>query len=171
MKTYTKDTYKARKQPNNGLFWAIMILLLSGISLEGCGAVKTIEKIEYREIINTRIDTVSVEIPKEVVKEVVPQFDTLIMETSIAKAKAYVDSSSNSLKGELIHKPVEIKKEIEIQEKVVYRDSIITQIKEIPIEVPVKHVPTALIVLSTIGMNALFLLLLWFLGKLKIFKV
>ena len=71
--------------------------------------------------------------PVEVIKEVVPKLDTLYMETSVAKAKAYLDTNINILKGEMKNK-----KEIIYKDKIIYRDSIIIQKQEIPVEVEVE---------------------------------
>ena len=71
--------------------------------------------------------------PVEVIKEVAPELDTLYMETSVAKAKAYLDTNINILKGEMKNK-----KEIIYRDKIVYRDSIIIQKQEVPVEVEVE---------------------------------
>lgn len=72
--------------------------------------------------------------PVEVVKEVVPQMDTLNMETSLATATAYVDTNTNTLKGKIENKKG-ITEQIKWREKIVYKDSIVTQ--EVPVEVQV----------------------------------
>lgn len=70
--------------------------------------------------------------PVEVVKEVVPYMEPLYMETSLAKAEAYVDTTTNTLKGKIENKKG-ITEQIKWREKVVYKDSIVTQ--EVPVEV------------------------------------
>ena len=93
--------------------------------------------IQYRDTI------IFVEVPVEVVKEVVPQLDTLFMETSLSHSTSYLDTTTRTLKGELKNKTEPIEKIVYLpsKEHIVYRDSIIT--KEVPVEVQVekKHIP------------------------------
>lgn len=94
-------------------------------------------------IIQYRDTTIFIEVPVEVVKEVVPQLDTLYMETSLAKSTSYLDTTTRTLKGELKNKQEPLEKIVYLpsKEHIVYRDSIIT--KEVPVEVQVekKHIP------------------------------
>ena len=73
-------------------------------------------------------------IPKEIVKDIVPQYDTLVMETSMAKSTSYVDTTTHTLKGKL-----ENKKGIEYKyiykDRVEYRDSIHVVREPYPVEV------------------------------------
>lgn len=99
--------------------------------------IETDTKIEYRD--TTVYKDSIVYIPKETIKEVVPMLDTLSMETNMATATAWLDTTTTTLKGRL-----ENKKGIEYKyiykDKIQYRDSI--QIKEVPVEVTkevVKH--------------------------------
>jgi hypothetical protein len=94
-------------------------------------------------IIQYRDTTIFVEVPVEVVKEVVPQLDTLYMETSLSHSTSYLDTTTRTLKGELKNKIEPIEKIVYLpsKEHIVYRDSIIT--KEVPVEVQIekKHIP------------------------------
>lgn len=89
-------------------------------------------------IIQYRDTTIYVEVPVEVIKEVVPQLDTLFMETSLAKSTSYLDTTTQTLKGTLANKTEPIEKIVYLpsKEHIVYRDSIVT--KEIPVEVIVE---------------------------------
>ena len=128
----------------------IMIMLTSLLSLVGCSTVKyvpisdseNIHKVDST-IIQYRDTTIFVEVPVEVVKEVVPQLDTLYMETSLSHSTSYLDTTTRTLKGELKNKIEPIEKIVYLpsKEHIVYRDSIIT--KEVPVEVQVekKHIP------------------------------
>ena len=104
--------------------------------------------------------------PVEVIKEVVPELDTLYMETSVAKAKAYLDTNLNTLKGEMKNK-----KEIIYRDKIVYRDSIVIQKQEVPVEVEVvkKVVPNWcwLLLVINILVAIVFAIRLYFRFKLK----
>lgn len=120
---------------------AVLLLLL----MVGCSTIKyipitdteNIHKVDST-IIQYRDTTIFVEVPVEVVKEVVPQLDTLFMETSLAESTSYLDTTTRTLKGELKNKQEPIEKIVYLpaKEHIVYRDSIIT--KEIPVEVEVE---------------------------------
>ena len=128
----------------------IMIMLTSLLSLVSCSTVKyvsisdseNIHKVDST-IIQYRDTTIFVEVPVEVVKEVVPQLDTLYMETSLSHSTSYLDTTTRTLKGELKNKIEPIEKIVYLpsKEHIVYRDSIIT--KEVPVEVQIekKHIP------------------------------
>ena len=120
---------------------AVLLLLL----MVGCSTIKyvpitdteNIHKVDST-IIQYRDTTIFVEVPVEVVKEVVPQLDTLFMETSLAESTSYLDTTTRTLKGELKNKQEPLEKIVYLpsKEHIVYRDSIIT--KEIPVEVEVE---------------------------------
>ena len=108
----------------------LFILLL----LTSCSTIKYVP-IKGEDIYHTEYITKDsiVYTPVEVIKEVAPELDTLYMETTVAKAKAYLDTNLNILKGEMKNK-----KEIIYKDKIVYRDSIVIQKQEIPVEVEVE---------------------------------
>lgn len=76
-------------------------------------------------------------IPKEVIKDIVPQYDSLIMETSMAKSVSYVDTTTHTLKGLLTNKKG-IEYKYIYKDRIEYRDSI--QIKEVPVPVEVEKI-------------------------------
>lgn len=107
-------------------------LILFCFFLNGCGTTKyvPIKEIEHvRDTIILKADTVRVDVPVEVQVNVVPQLDTLRMETSVAEAEAYLDTLTQALKGQLKNKKTELKKEIQTIEK--------TKFVERKVEVPV----------------------------------
>lgn len=133
---------KCLKSPKKGLkldlfyniaFWEhLMACLVALFMLYGCGQIKyvpmqTEEKEIIRDSIIRVIDTVKVEVPFETIKEVLPQIDTSILETSVAKSVAYVDTLEKKL-----HHTLEQKGELKVQidtcyitqtvEKIVYKD-------------------------------------------------
>lgn len=113
---------------------ALIFLVSAGLMMTGCGAtryipVKSTETV--RDTVILKPDTVKVEVPRERVVEVVPQLDTLNMETSVASAKAYIDTLTRTLKGSLENKPVELRKEIQTVEK--------TKFVEHKVEIPVPY--------------------------------
>lgn len=110
-------------------------MAIAGLLLFGCSPkviVRETAKIEYRDSIVTKIDSVEVPMPVEVIREVVPALDTLEMETSAAAAKAYLDTASKSLRGEMKNKKSMVAP-VPVTEKYQYRDSII--FRDIPVEV------------------------------------
>jgi hypothetical protein len=116
------------------------ILFLLILLVMSCGPIKQIPVetiINYKDstVVNT-IDSV-IYIPKERIVDVVAPYDTLKLETNMAKAEAYVDTTLHLLKGSIENKKG-VTEKIKYKEKLVYRDSVVT--KEVPVEVPVEVV-------------------------------
>ena len=112
-----------------------LLLILVLLCISACGIIKpvqveTIIKYEYRD--STRIKDSTIYIPKEVIKDIVPIYDSLKMETSMARAQAWVDTTTHTLKGKLENKQG-IQYKYIYKDRIVQKDSIIT--KEIPVEV------------------------------------
>lgn len=120
-----------------------IILLIFGICI-GCGNIKqipvqTVEKVVIKDTTVFIRDTITIEVPKEVVREVVPSDTISILSTKLATSEARVE------KGMLHHKLTQkgaLKAQIDTVVTVQYIDRIIN--KEIPIEVIVekKVIPT-----------------------------
>lgn len=113
-------------------FLSAIILLAT---LMGCATIRPVPvqteiRYEIRDSLRLRDSTVL--IPIEVVKDVVPPYDTLKMETAMAKAQAWVDTTTHTLKGTLTNKQGVQYKYI-FKDKTIYRDS--TVVKEVPVEV------------------------------------
>ena len=113
----------------------ILLAWISGLLLAcSCGTPKYItvkEKEIVKDTVILKADTVRVEIPKEVVVNVVPQLDTLKMQTSVAEAEAYLDTLTNTLKGQIKNKKTNLEKEIQTVEKIKF--------VERKVEVPVPY--------------------------------
>ena len=127
--------------------------------------------IEYRDSVIYKVDTLKINVPVETVKEVVPPRDTLKMATSVAEAKAWVDTTTNTLKGEMKNKKTALSQpQVVYKEKIQYRDTVITKEVPVPVEVEkvVKVVPWIYKTLSVIGLIALFLLALKLVFKFRI---
>lgn len=89
-------------------------------------------------VINT-IDSIKI-IPVERVVDVVAQYDTLKLETTLAKSTAYVDTVNHILRGEIANKNTfsqHIK--YEWKEHVEYKDSLVYEPQPYPVEVKVKN--------------------------------
>ena len=143
------------------------ILFLILLLFVSCSTIKYVP-VKGEDIYHTEYVTKDsiVYTPVEVIKEVVPELDTLYMETSVAKAKAYLDTNLNTLKGEMKNK-----KEIIYRDKIVYRDSIIIQKQEVPVEVEVVKKVIPKWVYYSLGINIIviivFAIRLYFRFRLK----
>ena len=116
----------------------ITTILTISLFVVSCALFKEVpvkDQINIRDsIVVHQVDSV-VYIPKEVIKDIVPVYDTLKMSTSMAEAEAYVDTTTHTLKGSLNNKQGTTTK-IKYVDRIQYRDSI--QIKEVPIPVKVE---------------------------------
>ncbi len=144
----------------------IALLVVScSLFFNSCGTTKYVylpgeTKIEYRDTTVYR-DSIQYT-PIEVVKEIVPEMDTLTMSTSLAEAKAYIDTTNRILRGEIKNKKG-ITSEIHYKDRIVYRDSIVTKPYPVEVEKEVKvhyWYERILWIMSAIGL--VFLVLLGF---------
>lgn len=110
----------------------LSVIIIALICLSSCSTVKyvpvqTEEKVIIKDSIVRVIDTVTVEVPKEVVKEVLPAIDTSVLQTELASSVAYLDTVERKLHHTLEQKG-QLKVEIDtcyitkIEERVVYQD-------------------------------------------------
>ncbi len=146
-----------------------LLLLIFGLML-GCGSIKEIpvintEKIVYRDSTIYIRDSVFIEVPKEVIKEIVPEDTTSILRTSVALSEAKIE------KGMLHHRleqKGQVKAQIDTVVTVQYVDRIIE--KEVPIEVEVVKYKRDTIFWFSIIFNVIVLLLTAFKIYLKLKK-
>ena len=144
-----------------------IILLLSFI---GCSTTRYVPiKETEREVVNykdsIRIRDSIVVIPVERIVNIVPVYDTLRMETTQARAKAYVDTALHLLRGSIENKD---KAKTEVREVVrfVERTDTIYVEKPVPYEVEkrVRYVPSIyklslIFMIAAIGLTVLRLIL------------
>lgn len=127
------------------IFLILAVLIAAIFAASGCSPkviyVKGETEVVYRDSIVTKIDSVEVPLPVEVVREVAAPTDTLEMETSLAKAKAWVDTASNTLRGEIKNKPKSLPVPVEHKEEFHRRDSIQKVEVPVPYEVIKYKVP------------------------------
>lgn len=125
----------------------IFLFILFLLSFVGCSTTRYVPiKESEREVVNykdsIRIRDSIVVIPVEKIVDVVPAYDTLHLETTQAKAKAYVDTALHLLRGSIENKD---KSKTEVREvvKFVERTDTIYVEKPIPYEVEkrVRYVP------------------------------
>lgn len=116
----------------------ILLAWLSGLLLAcSCGTPKyiTVKEKEYiKDTVILKADTVRINVPVEVQVNVVPELDTLKLETSVAEAEAYLDTLTNSLKGQIKNKKTNLEKEIQTVEKIKFVE------REVEVPVPVEVV-------------------------------
>lgn len=113
----------------------------------GCASQKSVvvqSKEEVKTILRDSVvirDSIVIT-PIERIVDIVSQYDTLHLQTSLAKSKAWVDTTTHSLRGEITNKEqTQNKNRIEV--KYVNRvDSVFIE-KPIPYPNPVPYVPKA----------------------------
>ncbi len=144
----------------------ILLLLISGCSSVKYVPIQTEERVEIRDSLIYVRDTVTVEIPREIVKEIVPQDTTSILKTSVAVSEARLEQ------GQLHHTLEQrgfVKTKIDtfyvtkIEEKTVYKD------RPVEVEVPVKYVPSFFKFCLWWFIGSLILIALWIVMKFKRF--
>lgn len=120
----------------------LLIILTLIICLSSCGSIREIP-VKSETIINVRDSivwhdsTIINYITKERVVDIVPQYDTLLLETDYAKSMSYVDTTHHVLRGEIENKDtVPIKTEIKWKEKIIEKEVEVE--KEVPVEVEVE---------------------------------
>lgn len=141
-----------------------ILLFVSLITLFSCNSIKevpvqTIEKIVYKDTLIYIQDSIKVEVPYEVIKEVLPSIDTSYIKTSLAESIAYVDTAKKKLRHTLTQKG-DIKIKYDTIVKVQYVDRIIEKDKPIQVEV-IKYKRDALFwVLAAWASICLFMVLI-----------
>lgn len=149
----------------NIFLFVIFLLTFMGCSTTRYVPVKETEKevVNYKDSIRIR-DSIVVT-PIERIVDVVPTYDTLRLETTQAKAKAYVDTALHLLRGSIENKD---KAKTEVREviKFVERTDTIYVEKPVPYEVEkkVKYVPaiyklSLIFMIAAIGLTVLRLIL------------
>lgn len=152
------------KQFNIFLF-IIFIFTFMGCSTTRYATVSGVEKevTNYKDSI--RIKDSIVVIPVERIVDIVPQYDTLKMETTQARAKAYVDTTLHLLRGSIENKN-KAKTEVREVVKFVERTDTLYIDKPVPYEVEkqVRYVPaiyklSLIFMIATIALTVIWLIL------------
>ena len=117
----------------------------------GCVATKEIpinttkvDSVRIEKVIEYRDTTIYVDVPREVIREVVPELDTLYMENRVATSRSYLDTTTRTLKGELKTKPVKLTQPVKLPETT-EKEEIIREVvieKPVTVEVEKKYIPT-----------------------------
>ena len=114
------------------------IILLVLALIVGCGPSKHLPGQDIRTVyhyvdsVRWVDSTIYVQVPVERIVDVVPAYDTLKLETSLAVALSYVDTLTHTLKGTIENRQDSIRTIVKLKDRKVveYRDSIVT--KEVP---------------------------------------
>ena len=115
----------------------MLILLLSSCSTIKYVPIKNDTATNVKDSIVWHDSTIVNYITKERVVDIVPQYDTLLLETDYAKSMSYVDTTHHVLRGEIENKDtVPIKTEIKWKEKIIEKE-VIKEV-EVPVEVLVE---------------------------------
>ena len=149
----------------NIFLFIIFTLIFIGCSTTRYVPVKETEKevINYKDSI--RIKDSIIVIPVERIVDVVPTYDTLRLETTQARAKAYVDTALHLLRGSIENKD---KAKTEVREVIrfVDRTDTIYVEKPVPYEVEkrVRYVPaiyklSLIFMIAAIGLTVIRLIL------------
>lgn len=125
--------------------FALILIVLACLSVLGCSSIRyvpieNIEKIIYKDSTIYVNDTITVEVEKQIVKEVLPQLDTSVLKTDLASSIAYLDTNKRE-----IHHELKQEGTIRVAYDTVYVTKTVEKIKEVevPIEVEkeVKYTP------------------------------
>ena len=115
-----------------------------------CAAVKEVpinttqtDSVRIEKVVEYRDTTIYVDVPREIIREVVPELDTLYMENTVATSRSYLDTTTQTLKGELKTKPTKLPQPVKLPETTEKEEIIKEVIKEVPVRVEVekKHIP------------------------------
>ena len=148
----------------------IFLFILFLLSFVGCSTTRYVpvketerEAVNYKDSIRIR-DSIVV-IPVERIVDVVPTYDTLRLETTQARAKAYVDTALHLLRGSIENKN---KAKTEVREVVRFVEKIDTLYIEKPVpyevEKQVRYVPaiyklSLIFMIATIALTVIRLIL------------
>lgn len=148
----------------------LIILGLVLMVVFGCATTKPNIITPKEEIKITLRDSVVIKdsiriVPIEVVKEISPQYDTLIMETSLAKSKSWIDTANKSLRGEIVNKQQNQQRE-RIEIRYIEKIDTIKIVEPIPYPEPEPYVPK--IYKYSMGFSIIVIVVLGLLVFLKI---
>ena len=124
-----------------------LVLLFGMLLFNSCKPKQVIvegrTEIVYQYLDSTRYHDSTVYIPVERYVDIVPVFDTLKLETTLAHSEAWYDSTLNSIKGRIWNLKAVEYKYIEV-ETVKVKDSIVEREKPVPYDVEVvkTHIPS-----------------------------
>lgn len=115
-----------------------IITLIAALAIGGCTTIRYVPIqgetiVKDSLIVETRIDTVKVQLPPEKVRDWTGLTGVLEMETSVAISRSWVDTTKGILTGELVNKEKPLDVAVPSTHTLEKKDSVIY--KEVPIEV------------------------------------
>lgn len=155
------------------VIWCFILIITASCSIFKPVVVRdsTITSIHYVDSINYIDSTIFIPIYKEYYRDYSDLLDTLNLETSLAQAKAYIDTTDKKLKGEIQNKDTQIPYKTKYKEKITYKDSLVYVKQDVPVYVEKikKVVPSWCLWLLSIDVAFLLVAAFFLLKKLKIF--
>lgn len=129
---------KPKKNKRILVFYFLLSILLTCLVL--CQGCRSIQYVPIKETVIEKdtfikLDSIIIELPYEVKNNNIPYNQKSVLETSLAKSTAYLDSTDNQLKHSLENKP-----QAKLDPDTVFKFKIKEVYKEIPVEV-IKEVP------------------------------
>lgn len=125
---------------NRLIYFLSLFLIIDGI-LTSCGTTKYVPVEGRTETVTNYVDSVRwdvrdsvILVEKSIYKDYVGLLDTLVIESGIAKAKAWADTTHNILNGSL-----EGKAYVQREAKIEYRDRIVVKKDSVYREKPVPY--------------------------------
>lgn len=151
-----------------------ILAILTIFAVFGCGTTRpttttTQVVYQYRDSIRWKDSTIYVQVPVERIVDVVPAYDTLRLETTVARSTAFVDTTTHTLKGTLVNKPDSIRTIVKFKDRLVEvrRDSLVVREVPVEVEVPVRYVPKLYKWCLAWAILSVVLFALWVYLKLK----
>lgn len=130
--------HKPKKSKGILVFYFLLSILLTCFVLfQGCRSIQyvPIKETVIEKDTFIKLDSIIIELPYEVKNNNIPYNQKSVLETSLAKSTAYLDSTDNQLKHSLENKP-----QAKLDPDTVFKFKIKEVYKEIPVEV-IKEVP------------------------------
>ena len=127
------------------------LYIVAAVLCIGCAPIKEvpvnthqIDSVRVERVVEYRDTTIYVEVPHEVIKEVVPELDTLFMENRVATSTTLLDTTTRTLRGELKSKPVKLPQPVKLPETTEKEEVYIEVVKEVSVTVEVekRYIPT-----------------------------
>ena len=115
----------------------IIAYIIAAVMFLGCATIRPVPVntetvFNYIDSLVIKDSVRVVELPVERITDIIPIYDTLELETSLAGSKTWLDTTFHMLRGEIHNKP-QASLPTPYEEHIVYRDSTVT--KEVPVEV------------------------------------
>lgn len=149
----------------NIFLFIIFLLTFMGCSTTRYATVSGVEKEVTNHKDSIRIRDSIVVIPVERIVDIVPQYDTLKLETTQARAKAYVDTTLHLLRGSIENKDkakTEVREVVKFVEKIdtLYIDKPVPyEVEKQVIYVPAIYKLSLIFMIATIALTVIRLIL------------